>query len=406
MFTFSLSISYIRYLGISTCLHFSCLFQHSIFGDIHMCTFLLSISAFDIRGFPYAGIYGMYGGGGYLAHFEVNRVVSLSHLQELFDYLWIDRRTRAVFLEFVVVNPATNVFVSNRFSMEFPATGGVVKSCNIYPFRLGLHTGSEGLFMLLCEVLFIVLLIVLLVNICIRVYEQRWDYFRQFWSMVDIIVFCLGIVAVVTYMLRYFLAQETLSKFTKNVQFYVNFDHVVWWDDVFSTIVAAICFLVTLKFILVLQEVKTVRAIVQIFERSRRDLVWNGTSFLLTLIGFALLASLLFGSSLQSYNGILNSMSTLFIALIGKSKFREINDTSPILAKIFFFVFALVSVFFFMTIFMSVLGSTIDEVIKHNRKYMNEDLVQYLLATVKGFIGPKGKKHTPEKSSKQQRFSK
>jgi len=48
--------------------------------------------------------------------------------------------------------------------MEFPATGGVVKSYDIYPFRLGLHTGSDGLFMVLCEVLFIIVLLVLLLK--------------------------------------------------------------------------------------------------------------------------------------------------------------------------------------------------------------------------------------------------
>ena len=48
--------------------------------------------------------------------------------------------------------------------MEFPAIGGVVKSYDIYPFRLGLHTGSDGLFMVLCEVLFIIVLLVLLLK--------------------------------------------------------------------------------------------------------------------------------------------------------------------------------------------------------------------------------------------------
>jgi len=234
--------------------------------------------------------------------------------------------------------------------------------------------------MVLCEVLFIIVLLVLFVKICVRVYQDRLEYFRQFWSILDVIVFSLGIVAVVTYMGRYFLAQETLGKFTKNVQFYVNFDHVVWWDRLFSVVIGALNFLVTIKFLLVLQELKTVRTIVQIFERCRQYLIWNGSTFLLILVGFALL---------RSYNGLLSSMETLFVFLIGKSKFSEINDTSPILAKLFFFVFTLVSVFFFMNIVMSVLGTAIDDVVQHNRKHMSKDLVHVLLATVKGFFAPK-----------------
>lgn len=47
-------------------------------------------------------------------------------VQEMKQYLWIDRQTRAVILEFTVYCPNVNRFVYVTLLAEFPETGGVV----------------------------------------------------------------------------------------------------------------------------------------------------------------------------------------------------------------------------------------------------------------------------------------
>lgn len=358
-------------------------------------------AALDIWGFPYAGLYTLYGGGGYIEEFQVNRDASQIQLQELFDNLWLDRQTRVFFLEFVVFNPATNLFVNNIFVVEFPATGGVVTSFKIYPFSIYQHMGPFGVFTLVCEIIFVFFLLILLVTILMRIYQQRWGFFRQFWSVVDLILFLLGVVAICFYLLRYFMAEETISKFSKRIQSFVSFGHIVWWDELFNSIFAAISFIVTLKFLLILQELKDVKAVIRIFEKCGRDLLWNGTSFLVTLVGFSLLGRLLFGSQIPSYKTVLNSIGTLFIAMIGKSKYSEISEINPFLANIFFFVFIVASVFFFLTFFMSVLGGAIDDVMHRNRKKPLNGIIKYFLHWLKGFIYiPSGKANVSDHDSK------
>lgn len=344
------------------------------------------VSALEIWGFPVVGDYKTYSGGGYLADFYVNRNISDGLVRELFNTKWIDRHTRAVFLEFTVYCPSTQLFVYSVFCFEFPATGGIIKSYSIYPFRVFMHTDNVGLFTLICEIVFLVLLLILLGKICFQVFQERSSYFRHFWSGVDIVTLCLGVASVVLYFLRYHIAMDSVSRFKKNVQYFVNFAHVVYLDRLLSTTIAILAFVVTLKFLLILQDLKNVRAITRIFKRCGKDIVWNGAAFGTVLVGFAFLSTLSFGSQIASYKHMLNSLSTLFIAIIGKSKYTEINELYPVFAEVFFALFITASVFFFMTIFMSILGAAIDEVIHHTRRDKRQDIVNYTITWFKNIL--------------------
>lgn len=55
-----------------------------------------------------------YGGGGYYQDLSRTKVESLLQLQYLKEHLWLDRGTRAVFLDFSVYNGNINLFCSIR----------------------------------------------------------------------------------------------------------------------------------------------------------------------------------------------------------------------------------------------------------------------------------------------------
>lgn len=51
-----------------------------------------------------------YGGGGYVLDMSQNKNVSMDLILYLFQNLWIDRGTRAVFVDFTVYNANINMF--------------------------------------------------------------------------------------------------------------------------------------------------------------------------------------------------------------------------------------------------------------------------------------------------------
>lgn len=56
------------------------------------------------------GTFSVYGGGGYYLDLSGNRAEAAAELDDLFNQLWIDRGTRAVFIHLTVFNPNVNLF--------------------------------------------------------------------------------------------------------------------------------------------------------------------------------------------------------------------------------------------------------------------------------------------------------
>jgi hypothetical protein len=60
------------------------------------------------------GTVGTYGGGGYVKVLHLSKNASADALQFLVDNVWLDRGTRAVFLDFSVYNANINLFCQIR----------------------------------------------------------------------------------------------------------------------------------------------------------------------------------------------------------------------------------------------------------------------------------------------------
>ena len=74
---------------------------------------------------------------------------SKSILSELKKWLWIDRGTRAVLIDFTVYNANINLFCIIQLMAEFPATGGVMTSSQFKTVKLLHLKGSNYKILLL-----------------------------------------------------------------------------------------------------------------------------------------------------------------------------------------------------------------------------------------------------------------
>ena len=69
-----------------------------------------------------------YGGGGYVQDLTLNYSGAYAQMSDLIEYLWLDRGTRVVFLDFTVYNANINLFCQITLTVEFPASGGAIPS--------------------------------------------------------------------------------------------------------------------------------------------------------------------------------------------------------------------------------------------------------------------------------------
>ena len=88
------------------------------------------------QGLPYSGIQATYGGGGYVADLGTSAYRANKQLNLLRNASWVDRYTRAVFLEFTLYNPNINLFAYVNYLFEMPATGGVLPFERVMSFQV------------------------------------------------------------------------------------------------------------------------------------------------------------------------------------------------------------------------------------------------------------------------------
>ncbi len=72
-------------------------------------------STLELDGTPTLGRVATYSGGGYVLELGVTRDEAAAGVDYLRRLLWIDRTARAVFAEFNLYNPATNLFTAVEF---------------------------------------------------------------------------------------------------------------------------------------------------------------------------------------------------------------------------------------------------------------------------------------------------
>ena len=86
--------------------------------------FYLSLSLFrwnyqtedELDGSGHWGKMTTYGGGGYVQNLALNKADSMAIIDKLMQNLWLDRGTRAVFVDFTVYNANINLFCVIRYA--------------------------------------------------------------------------------------------------------------------------------------------------------------------------------------------------------------------------------------------------------------------------------------------------
>ena len=325
------------------------------------------IDAHEIWGLSRMGEYNTYSGGGYILKFVKNRESAFLMLGELFKYDWIDRKTRAVFLEFTLYNPNVNIFIYATLLVEFSEIGGAFTMTDTQAFKPVLSLSSLGFGLVVAFMIFLFYYIFLLFKIiwnckvfgCLR-------YIREPWNFVDCISTFLAYSCIVIFVLRMKYTNTAMDMFyddkVTDANRFINFGHIVIWDNVFNVVFAILVFISTIQILKILGYNKMFTGVLSVISKAGHDLIAFGFLLLILLIAFAFLAFLLFGSNLESYRNLYVTCGSLANTFIGKNKLDTLIVASPLAAQFFYMVYVVVVIMFMLTIFLSILNNSISAV--------------------------------------------
>lgn len=84
----------------------------------------------ELRGFPVIGKAISYSGSGYTANLGYNEDTGWTVLADLHAHNWLDKQSRAAFVEFTVYNGNVNLFATAFLYIEMLPTGGALPWAN------------------------------------------------------------------------------------------------------------------------------------------------------------------------------------------------------------------------------------------------------------------------------------
>ncbi|KAH3806785.1 hypothetical protein DPMN_135112 [Dreissena polymorpha] len=147
-----------------------------------------------------------------------------------------------------------------------------------------------------------------------------------------------------------------------------------------------LCFMATFRLLNVLGYNKRIGTVVRVFRKAASQLIWFGLFFTACFTIYCILGWLLFGAHLEYYKDIYSSLQTMFLSMIGKNRFTEMDNTSPYMAKIYFLIFIGVVVYLVLTMFLALLSEAIDDVHDEAKKDTGDEMVDFVLKKLKRLI--------------------
>ncbi len=336
--------------------------------------------------FPFMGEISSYKGDGFSTELIIDRETTAQTLQELKENLWIDRQTRALFLEFILYNADSNLFAFVKLWAEIPITGGFLSDGDVTMIRV-YATGFNGIYMRVMEVLFLALLIA---NIGLSFYQLANEdnlkvCIRRPRIIVDIFLFILCLFPVLFFILRYLTTTDLITQIKGKMIHFIPFQRAIFFHEFFFYVLAFVVAFAMFKFIILLRLMERIAKLAASLKNSGCKLIPIICSFILGILIYAMLGYLAFHHETKAYRTYYTSIEMLISLALGQVRGMEdlLDEAKPML-QFYFISFVLFAQFFMINVLISVILDS-HEVFKYQSALQPSDheLVDEIFRQVK-----------------------
>ncbi|XP_078692236.1 polycystin-1-like protein 2 isoform X2 [Branchiostoma floridae x Branchiostoma belcheri] len=341
-------------------------------------------------GYPSLPIYGVmmqYWGDGFGLNLGKSADEMRNILAELKANRWIDKRTRAIFLEALLYNGNLDLFTSLTMVFKFSETAGVFTHHRVQAFRLHQRPGTIGYIYVLLEIIYVIVLLYTLWKETKTARAAGWAYLKEPWNIVEIFNFFLAFTVIALYSFKRIYSSKVLAAINNEKDEVHHFRSAVNISLVYGWFLAFLTYVSMLKFLRLLRFNPFLAKLMSMF----RGMYVEFSSFTLYLFiylsAFGVYAHLMFGLTVTEYSTISKSFSTLFQMSLGNIYYYELREAAPILGPIYFFAFICIIFLVLMNIAMAIIDSALSKVRNHIMSEEDRDFIQGLWERFSAFFG-------------------
>ncbi|XP_008299247.1 polycystic kidney disease 2-like 1 protein [Stegastes partitus] len=316
----------------------------------------------QIKGSSHWGLLTTYSGAGYYQDLSQSKEESAVILEELQGNLWLDRGTRAAFIDFSTYNANINMFCVIRLLVEFPATGGAIPSYQIRTVKLIRYITTWDYFILGCEMVFCVFILYYIVEEILELRIHKWSYFKSIWNILDIVVIMLAIVAIIFNIFRTVKVDKLLGKLLEQPDIYADFEFLAFWQTQYNNMNAVNLFFAWIKVFKYISFNKTMTQLSSTLGRCAKDIMGFAIMFFIVFFAYAQLGYLLFGTEVESFSTFVKCIFTQFRIILGDFDYDAIDRANRVLGPIYFVTYVFFVFFVLLNMFLAIINDTYSEV--------------------------------------------
>jgi polycystin 1L2 len=319
--------------------------------------------AYTLQGSPIQGKFATYDGSGYLYELRGKLDYIQGNLSLLQQMQWIDRQTRAVFIEFSSYNPNINLIMVSTILIEFLSSGSILTTARFDP--LNLFAETNGISFKTISVIILFIYIIYFMYIQVRDLYKRGilEYMSDFWSYIEWSIISTALISFAMFIYRLIVAKEVLDFFKRTSGYgYMKLQSV---NDCNLTLTYSLGLCVafsTIKYLKMLRFNKHISHLGLTLKSCLSELM--SFSFILFLIwmAFVQLMYLFYGSYLGGYASLIKSAETAFVVMLGKFDSSEYMQQNTLIGPFIFSAYNIVMICFILNIFISIITDAFEKV--------------------------------------------
>ncbi|NWX49923.1 PK1L2 protein, partial [Steatornis caripensis] len=345
-----------------------------------------------LQGHPSWGKLAIYRGGGYLIHLGTDPKNASRILQYLFNNVWLDTFTRAVFVEFTVYNANVNLFCIISLMFETNALGAFFTSAELQSVRLYPYTNSLHVFVVAAEVIYFLFIVYYMIVQGKLMKTLRWRYFHSKWNLLEMAIILISWSALSVFVKRTILGTRDISYYQEHKEDSVSFNETARADAVLGYLIAFLVLLTTVKLWHLLRLNPKLNMITSTLRRAWGDISGFITVIAIMFLAYSIATNLIFGWKLYSYKTLFDSSETMVSLQLGIFNYDEVLDYNPILGSFLIGSCIIFMTFVVLNLFISVILVAFSEEQKYYQASEEEEIVDLMLMKLFSFFGIKCKK--------------
>ncbi len=314
-----------------------------------------------LKGSPYQGTYATYGGGGHVYELRGELKYLIGNLTLLQKSNWIDKSTRAVFIEFSAYNPNINLFVVTTMLLEILPSGTFIPTAKFECISL-METGNPSIKIALM-VIYMLFVIYFSLKAIKQFIREGWSYWKGFWTYIDLLLIIFSFISLQMFILRIEKAAEISRYFVETKGYsYIKLQDVNLANQLIVLTLSCCCAFQTIKFLQLFRFNNSVYMLALTLHHCVDKLAGFMLVFLIIWLAFVQLMYLFFNEKSTAYSNLLRSMLTSFQILLGKFEMKPLLEGNPLFGSILFTSYNITIVLMLMNTFISIICDSFEAV--------------------------------------------